>query len=382
MDQITQIMQNTKNNENSNSAQFFPFIFSEYIPDNIISEPFQSPFNISNNNKINENILLPLENIKNIFKEDSLDLNESDEEEENQKSLYFIKRQENLDTESRSTENSTNIITLREKNNENKKETTNQKKNKFQTFLKKKRGKKPKPENLNPNKKSHGSLDFDNIQRKIQVHYFNFLISFANDMVLHFFGKKNKYQFKDVKYELKRIVNHKNVEYLKSRKYSDIIQMKISPKNKKFKEDTNKNIFLQITQLSKELKNFFDINYLYIFQKYYFELKPNEKEINFEGKIIPLSLKTKGFYHLLEKNKFSKKFNDIINDVYFTDTNYLSDKKFMITNSLNSKKIYFIQIFLGFIIINLILIILIIIIYSIFQLLIFTIINKLNFFFY
>ena len=336
MDQITQIMQNTKTNENSTSDQFFPFIFSERIPDELISEPEQSPFNINNNNKINENILLPLENIKNIFKEESLDLNESDEEEENQKSLYFIKRQENLDTESRSTENSTNIITLREKNNENKKETKNQKKNKFQTFLKKKRGKKPKPENLNPNKKSHGSLDFDNIQRKIQVHYFNFLISFANDMVLHFFGKKNKYQFKDVKYELKRIVNHKNVEYLKSRKYSDIIQMKISPKNKKFKEDTNKNIFLQITQLSKELKDFFDINYLYIFQKYYFELKPNEKEINFEGKIIPLSLKTKGFYHLLEKNKFSKKFNDIINDVYFTDTNYLSDKKFMITNSLSS----------------------------------------------
>ena len=49
-------MQNTKNNENSILGQFFPFIYSECIPDNIISEPEQSPFNINNNNKINENI--------------------------------------------------------------------------------------------------------------------------------------------------------------------------------------------------------------------------------------------------------------------------------------------------------------------------------------
>ena len=108
--------------------------------------------------------------------------------------------------------------------------------------------------------------------------------------------------------------------------------MKISPKNKKFGEDTNKNIYLEITQLSKELKNFFDKNYLYIFQKYYLGLKPSEKEINFEGEKIALSLKTQGFHHLLEKNGFSKKFNNIIKDVYFTDVNYLSDKKFMTTN--------------------------------------------------
>ena len=188
---------------------------------------------------------------------------------------------------------------------------------------------------MNSNKKSHGSEDFDNIQRKIQVHFFKFLICLANDKVVQLFGKKSKYQFKDVKYELKRIVNHKNIEYLKGCKYSDIIQMKISPKNKKFSEDTNKNIYFKITQLSKELKNFFDINYLYIFKKYYFGLKPDEKEINFEGKIIPLSVKTKGFYHLLEKNKFSNKFNNIINDVYFSDNNYLNNKKFMISNSFN-----------------------------------------------
>ena len=58
--------------------------------------------------------------------------------------------------------------------------------------------------------------------------------------------------------------------------------------------------------------------------------KVNSK-INFEGEKIALSMKTKGFHHLLEKNGFSKKFNNIIKDVYFTDVNYLSDKKFMTT---------------------------------------------------
>ena len=108
--------------------------------------------------------------------------------------------------------------------------------------------------------------------------------------------------------------------------------MKISPKNKKFNEDNNKNIYLDIIKLSNELKNFFDKNYLYIFRKYYLGLKVHDKEINFEGDKITLSEKTKGFYHLFKKNGFSKKFNDAIKDVYFTDINYLNDKKFMITN--------------------------------------------------
>ena len=312
--------------EKMNQNQKIPSYYEEFI-----QKPFNEDFCKIYFNQQKNNIFI-FENIKNIFQEETLSLNESDDEE-NEKSIYFIKKQDNLDTESRSTENSTYNFGLEpEKFLQNKKETIIQKKINFKTFLKKKRGKKAKFEDSTISKKCHGSEDFDNIQRKIQVHFISFLISLANDKLEQIFGKKSKYQFKDVKYELKRIVNHKNVEYLKSCKYADIIQMKISPKNKKFGEDTNKNIYLEITQLSKELRNFFDKNYLYIFQKYYLGLKHNEKEINFEGKKISLSAKTKGFYHLHEKNGFSKKFNNIIKDVYFTDVNYLNDKKFMTTN--------------------------------------------------
>ena len=322
MIQIQDIVFN-KPEENIVSKQFSSLFGSEFLKDEInnIFPPIQ--------NSDSKNKFFSLDKMSDIFDEVSLSLNEV-EEDENENSIYFIKKQDNFDTESRSTLNSTNFILDQEKIMPEKKEDSKKKKINFITFLKKKRGKKSLSNKENSSKKPHGSEDFDNIQRKIQVHYITFLISFANDLVINYFGKKSKYHFKDVKYELKRIVNHKNVEYLKQCKYSDIVQMKISPKNKKFNEDTNKKIYLEITQLSKELKNFFDKNYLYIFQNYYLGLKANEKEINFEEIKINLSQKTKGFYHLLEKNKFSKeKFINIIKSVYFTDVNYLNGKKFV-----------------------------------------------------
>ena len=256
------------------------FFSSEYIPKEINEKQFSY-----SNTQIKDNKLLNFENIKNIFEEETLNLNKS-EEEDCDKSVYFIKKQDNLDTESRSTENSTNSILDQEKCLKNKKEDSSQKIINFKTFLKKKRGKKPKENNQKLTKKPHGSDDFDNIQRKIQVHFISFLISFSNDLLKHFFGNKTKYHFKDVKYDLKRVVNHKYVENIKQCKYSDIMQMKISPKNKLFNEDNNKIIFSRITQLSEELKNFFDKKYLYIFQKYYLGLKLDQKELDFEGKKI------------------------------------------------------------------------------------------------
>ena len=310
-----------------NITNFFPLLFTEFFKDSFNPEFTENPFSQTKDG------ILTIEKIQNIFQEETMSLNESDDEDY-ESSLYFIKKQDNLETQSRSTANSTKNFSLDyDKYSSKKKETKISKIINFKTVLRKKRGKKTKFADNNYFKKPINNCDdFENIQRKIQVHYISFLVSLANDKVEQFFGKKSKYHFKDVKYELKKIVNHKNVEYLKSCKYSDIMQMKISPKNKKFGEDTNKNIYLEITQLSKELKNFFDKNYLYIFQKYYLGLKPNEKEINYEGEKITLSAKTKGYYYLLKKNGFSKKFNNIIKDVYFNGNNYLSDKKFIIND--------------------------------------------------
>ena len=74
-------------------------------------------------------------------------------------------------------------------------------------------------------------------------------------------------------YELKKKVNYENIEYLKQCNYSDIIQMKISPKNKKHGENENKETFNEICQYSDKLKKLFEKNYLYIFQNYYCRIK-------------------------------------------------------------------------------------------------------------
>ena len=234
MSQIPEIVFN-KPEEKIFSTAFSSLLCSEFLKDEINNIFPPTPNSDSKNNNFS------FDKMSNIFDEASLSLIEL-EEEENENSIYFIKKQDNFETESRSTLNSTNFILDQEKIISEKKEDSNKKKINFVTFLKKKRGKKSlfKKEN---SAKTHGSEDFDNIQRKIQVHFISFLISLANDLVIKFFGKKSKYHFKDVKYELKRIVNHKNVEYLKQCKYSDIVQMKISPKNKRFNEDTNKKIY-------------------------------------------------------------------------------------------------------------------------------------------
>ena len=194
----------------------------------------------------------------------------------------------------------------------------------FKTKLHHKRGRKEL--NKKNEGKYHGSGDFDNIQRKIQVSFFNFLINLANDALKTTFGKRTNYTFKDIKYKLKKVVNHNYVEKLKLCKYSDIIQMKISPKNRNFGEDVNKDTFMEISKKSEELKKLFDKNYLYIFQKYFCEIKSNQNIIDIDGFKIQLSPKTKGLDYLLKKNvDIIEKFNETVQNVYFSGKNYLNN---------------------------------------------------------
>lgn len=200
----------------------------------------------------------------------------------------------------------------------------------FKTVLHHKRGRKG---TVKKEKKNyHGSGDFDNIQRKIQVYFFNFLIDLANDAIKTFLGKKSKYCFKDVKYEYKKVVNHNYAEKLKLYKYSDIVQMKVSTKNRNYGENANKETYLEICKINPLFHKFFDKNYLYIFQKYFWVIKPGQKIIDFDGFKIELSPQTKGLSFLLSKNSDLKnKFIDVVNNIYFSDINNHSNN-----NDVNS----------------------------------------------
>ena len=280
---------------------------------------------------VNENIIL--EEFKKIMDDSKSEETKSEISEDETSKLYFIKKQNNPKNEIQSTFNSSNNISFFQEKLS--KEELFTKKINFKTILHHKRGRKSqgKEKRKKNAKRCHGSSDFDNLQRKIQVNYITFLIKLANDAIKTVLGKNSKYFFKDVKYGLKKIVTHKYVEFLKKCKYSDIIQMNISLKNKKLSKNLNKETYMEICKISPELQKFFDKNYLYIFQKFYCRLKKNQNIIDIDGIKVELSPLTKGFLYLLEKNEpVKEKINKVVNDVYFYGLNYTSKSHIIATN--------------------------------------------------
>ena len=292
-------------------------------------DDFAFPLKYNNffSEKTNEN--LSFEKFKTIM--DDADITKSEIEEDDISELYFLKKQKEPKIEFQSTFNtSKNISFTQDKTYIDIKDYFLNRNINFKTVLHRKRGRKCKKNEKRKKylNKYHGSSDFDNVQRKIQVNFITFLVKLANDAIKTVLGKGTKYFFKDLRYDLKKIVSHKYVEDLKKCKYSDIIQMKISLKNKHYGENLNRDTFLEICKISPELRQYFDKNYLYIFQKYYFGLKNNQNIIDFDGLKIELSPMTKGFLNLLRKNECGKeKFKNVIKDVYFSGLNYINEEQ-------------------------------------------------------
>ena len=320
-------------NENKNiKGQELNNIFEKEDQNVLFNDKNNIPFPLNN-----KDLLLSKNSNENFFLNEFIKIMEDSKsdstkpqitEDESTESLYFIKNSKIQKNEFQSTLNTSKNISLTT-------ESIFSKKINFKTVLHHKRGRKSigKVKRRILPKKYHGSGDFDNVQRKIQVNFITFLINLANDAIKSILGKNSKYFFKDVKYGLKKIVNHKYVENLKKSKYSDIIQMKISLKNRRLGENSNKDTFLEICKISPELQKFFDKNYLYIFQKYYYGMNNNENIIDFDGLKVELSPLTKGFLNLLKKNEGRKeKFNRVVNDVYFSGLNYIN--KSQITKSI------------------------------------------------
>lgn len=153
---------------------------------------------------------------------------------------------------------------------------------------------------LDPNRRVHSALDDDNVLRKIQVHFLTFIISFTNDVICTFNNDKDIPLFKNLDYQIKKVVNHKFVENLKKKTISEILQFKVSPKMKISDESVNKRIFQIIWAKLPSLHEFLQTNYLTFFIDYYYN--KNNKNIEVNGKEIQLSSRTKTFNDLLEKN--------------------------------------------------------------------------------
>ena len=163
----------------------------------------------------------------------------------------------------------------------------------------------------------HGNKSFDNIERKIQVHFLNFVISFSNDALRYYF-KNSSFSFKKMNQKEKIKVNFNNVSKLKKSKIKDLLNSEISVKFKNFDKNENKKLLSQLKE--NWLDKLFDMNSQDLFKYYYNNKESRLDTIIFEKKKIPLTEGTKSFYELLEDNKEIKEnIVEVAKIIYFCE---------------------------------------------------------------
>ena len=168
--------------------------------------------------------------------------------------------------------------------------------------LKNKRGRKNKLKTTKKSRKTHSNKSFDNLLRKIQVHFLTFLIGFVNDILKKDLNYSHKFSFKQIKTEIKNNVKYENVSKLKEMTVGDILQKDISKKYKRYNKCYNREIFEKIQRKSNWFDELFKMKYLELFNYYYNEGFPKKIFLYKKSEII-LSPKTKSFYYLIEEYK-------------------------------------------------------------------------------
>ena len=166
----------------------------------------------------------------------------------------------------------------------------------------------------------HRSDSFDNLLRKIQVHFLNFLIDFCNDALKTEY-ENSDYSFKQINYKAKEEIKYSYLKNLKNCSIKDILNFDISSKYFNFDRNHNKKLLEKIESSSIWLYNLFQMNYLQLFKYYYNDGKPLNK-IYFMEREIFLTPKTKSFYCLLEKNQNLKsEITEIAKKCYLKEDN-------------------------------------------------------------
>ena len=188
-------------------------------------------------------------------------------------------------------------------------------------FTTKKRGRKPKNMDsiCSKNKKEHAADEWDNVLRKIQVHFLNFIISFLNDIIYNHLKKKDKF-FLKFSYSAKENIKFEHVEKLKKYNIKELIEnLDVSSKYKSKKLEETENINMRkLKDLSEYnwFNEFINKNILELFEIYYNNKKPLES-IYFNGKEIVNLKEAKNFYFLLQKyKKYEEKLIEAAERVY------------------------------------------------------------------
>ena len=192
---------------------------------------------------------------------------------------------------------------------------------------------------LNKKRKNpHNKFSSDNLLKKVQTHYFNFLISFLN-----FFLKKFNYDYTFLKldYNIKKNVNknvNKKIIVIRNEKkrifnsFDDVTVEAIISQNKtnkyKLYEENHNLIICEAVKRNKIIYNILKDNHLNIFKKFYFtRIKLiNLKEYGWLDTCIQLPDDVETHIDLLKEN-FDFKYRRSINDCILK--NFLPKSKFL-----------------------------------------------------
>ena len=168
--------------------------------------------------------------------------------------------------------------------------------------------KRRRSKNKNDNQNIHNKYSEDNILRKVQIHFLNFIIFILNDIL-----KELNYteRFLKIDYHIKKKVSKDYIKCLKTKKISDIVCLDITSKFTTKDKDTNRIIYDKIKD-NEILNKLFDAEYLEFFDIYY---KSKSEYINFTKfgleKEVKRSNKTKIFIDLLKKISMIKNILEI-----------------------------------------------------------------------
>ena len=128
-------------------------------------------------------------------------------------------------------------------------------------------------------KKPHDKFDKDNIKRFTQVSYFTFLVDFINLIIRTLFIKENgfdsdfqnkeindKYQFKPIRYELKKVITNEAFNILKSKNLKEIFTKNTSNRNKYYKNDA---VYDNVLKINNKIEKILEQKYLEFFPIFY-----------------------------------------------------------------------------------------------------------------
>ena len=162
----------------------------------------------------------------------------------------------------------------------------------------KRKEKSPSKRNYGPF--THSKFTSDNLIRKIQVHFMNFILDYANTILKKYgYWKKGDF-FVKISYDFKKNINKDNINLLKKSNIEYVLCQNISSKFKTIGNDKNINIFKKVKE-NYIIKYFLSENYLQLFKDVYYK---NKRIIKFKigdySDIIDLT-NTKMFEDLLKK---------------------------------------------------------------------------------